>query len=108
MDKLICKAQKDGKHGKFKRSRRKHGQPGRFFVICGFCGAELQATKNGIFDNNSAKNRPAESQRATHYVPSRLTDDYYNRIPAGITGRMLIEAALDYYAAGVIQLPYKQ
>lgn len=47
----------NGKHGKFSHSPRKHGRPGRIFVICGYCKEELQATSSGIFDTNPAKHR---------------------------------------------------
>lgn len=30
----------------FRESTRKHKRPPRFFVICSFCGAELQAVRN--------------------------------------------------------------
>ena len=64
---MICSV--NGKHGNFSRSSRKHGRPGRFFVICGYCGEELQATSYGIFDTNPAKYRAFPAKK---HVTARI------------------------------------
>jgi len=75
MNTLICHVNRT--HGKFSRSSRQHGRNGRFFVICGYCGAELQATENGIFDTNPSKNK-AESNK-TKSVTTRLSEVDWKR-----------------------------
>jgi len=92
-DKFVCPASQTGVHGDFTRSPRKHHRKPRFFVVCGHCGMELQATENSVFDTNQAKNRA--DPVATNSVSARLTDDYIARRPAGVTIRQLVEFAID-------------
>ena len=80
-------------HGHYKRSPRKHGRPGRQFVICGYCNMELQATENGIFDTNPAKNK-AEPNK-TKSITLRLSECDWNRWKqSGFSSRLIFQVGL--------------
>jgi len=92
----------NGKHGRFSRSRRKHGRLGRMFVICGYCGQELQATQNGIFDTNPAKYRVEPAKTKT--ISARLSESIWQLWKqSGLPADEIFRAGL----ATVIQLPLK-
>lgn len=89
-----------GTHGKYSRSTRKHGRAGRLFVICGYCGEELQATPNGIFDTNPAKRRVEENK--TRHVTLRVTEqDYRTWKRSGVPSNLIFRIGL----SNVLQEP---
>lgn len=92
----------NGKHGKFSRSPRKHGRLGRQFVICGYCGQELQATPSGVFDTNPAKHR-AEPAKNKSISLRLLESDWMRWKQSDIPADEIFRAGLD----AVLQLPYK-
>jgi hypothetical protein len=63
------------------------------FIICGYCGQELQATPNGIFDTNPAKRR-AEPIK-TKMVSLRLLEtDWQKWKQLGIPASLIFEIGL--------------
>lgn len=62
----------------WKRSARKHGRAGRYFVVCKACGHESQATDAGPFDTNPSKHRA--SPTTSHTVSARLTEAEYQAV----------------------------
>ena len=100
MDQLFCSVNQ--KHGNFSRSDRKHGRCGRMFVVCGYCGEELQATEYGVFDTNPAKNRIDPVK--TKLVSLRLTEDDWKRWKeSGFPSSLIFKIGL----SNVLQKPYK-
>lgn len=64
----------------WRRSPRKHGRPGRYFVVCKSCDYESQATDAGPFDTNPSKHRA--SPITSHMVSARLTDREHEAVSA--------------------------
>lgn len=77
----------------WRRSPRKHGKPGRYFVVCKNCEYESQATNAGIFNTNPTKRR-ADDQRATRIVTARLTESEYSKVLK--SGKNIHEIIVDW------------
>jgi transcription elongation factor Elf1 len=93
MDDFLCPCPKCFATKSWKRSIKKHGKPGAYFVVCKLCGYETQATNSGIFSTNPAKNRFCSV--ANHMVTARLADDeYYAYQSSGKTVREIISLGL--------------